>query len=105
MPGSIQPAPMVDGSLCLALSGELDMAVLPHLDAEIDRALALPAVREVLIDFARVSFVDSTVLGVLVSGRQRAEQRGVTFRLTNVPPNPRKILDITGVLPYLADDA
>ena len=55
----------------------------------------------VTIDLRETAFIDSTVVGVLLSARQRAEERGVTFALvlgddTGWPV--RRILEITGLV-------
>jgi anti-sigma B factor antagonist len=57
-----------------------------------------------VIDLTAATFVDSSVLRVLLEARRRAEERGVGFAvaLGQEDSGPvRRVLDITGLLPVL----
>ena len=60
----------IDGGLCVA--GELDMATAPILDTALREAASSSG--EVLLDFAGLSFMDSTGLRVLL--RSACEKHG-----------------------------
>ncbi|MBI3910537.1 MAG: STAS domain-containing protein [Armatimonadetes bacterium] len=49
------------------------------------------------IDLGRVSFIDSTGLGMLVGILREARQRGGAVRLLNASREVRRILQITGL--------
>jgi anti-sigma B factor antagonist len=89
-----------DGSAVLVVaSGEVDAFVAPELDS----AFAEVAhERRVVADLTRVSFLDSTALGVLVRGTQALGERGAAVRVV-LPRGPaRRIFELTeldGVLP------
>lgn len=106
MPDSQVPAPAGaerrDGVVNLRLAGSLDEAdVVPTVrDA---RELVRPAgVHSLVVDLSDVTFVDSSGLGLLVSLRQLAEDRGARFALHNVPHRVTRLLELTGLMGYLA---
>jgi anti-anti-sigma factor len=69
-------------SAVLALSGELDVASSPMLEAELIRA----ADREfVIVDLRELEFIDSTGLGTLVRAYQQAQEAGRRFALVRGP--------------------
>ena len=76
---------------CLRCEGEIDQATAPALaDALAD---AVPGRRRVEVDVSRVSFMDSSGINALVQ-HLRPE---CDLVLVNVPPQIRRVLDITGL--------
>ena len=90
------------GVVTLRLSGSLDEAdVTPTIRTA--RELLRPAgVHSLVVDLAEVGFVDSSGLGLLVSLRQLAEDRGASFVLRAVPERVTRLLELTGLMGYLA---
>ena len=80
--------------MILALSGELDVASSPELEAELDRA----AERElVIVDLRELEFIDSTGLGVLVKAHQQAQESGRRFALVRGGGQVQRLLGLTGL--------
>jgi anti-sigma B factor antagonist len=52
----------------------------------------------VVVDLADLSFIDSTGLGALVAGFQRARDAGIAFRLARPSRGVRQILVLSGLL-------
>jgi anti-anti-sigma factor len=52
--------------LVLALYGEHDLSTVPEVRVEVDRAVGSD--RDVMVDLSQTEFIDSSILGVLVSG-------------------------------------
>ncbi|HEX2411370.1 MAG TPA: STAS domain-containing protein [Solirubrobacteraceae bacterium] len=88
----IADRPEVDGIAVLALVGELDLAAAPLLRARIEQA---GTGRALVIDFARVTFVDSAVLKELLRARGELAANGVRLVLAGVPMPVRRLLDLT----------
>jgi len=81
----------------VSVVGELDVATAPdlraHLDGAIDRALR----NAVLVDLLEVTFIDSTALGVLITGLKRSQRVGGELRIVVAEPRILKIFEITGL--------
>jgi anti-anti-sigma factor len=90
-------------SIEVALSGELDMAVAFRLETEIDRLLATPGIRTLVLDLADVSFVDSAGLGALLSIREEATRVGIGLTIARVSALVRRLLDVTAARGLLGE--
>lgn len=83
-------------------SGELDIAVTDEFVARCREALADPS--DVLeIDFGGVTFIDSTGIGALVRVHKDATAAGTQVRLTHVPRQVSRVLDLTGLAQLMGD--
>ena len=86
---------IVDGSAVLAISGEVDVYSAPAFRERIVHLLdADPAL---VIDLTGLDFIDSTGLGVLVAGRNRALEHGGAMTFVCTAERVLKLLRITGL--------
>jgi anti-sigma B factor antagonist len=95
--GRIEAAVVDGGWPILALSGEHDLSTAPELRA---RLHDLGETSAVIIDLDQTTFVDSSILGVLVGGLRRARERDVPFGLVlsdDAHPAIRRIFELTGL--------
>ena len=86
----------VDDRTCLVTAaGELHMSTAPRLGAHLRDAMRSGYDR-VVVDLSHVQFIDSTGLGVLLSGLRELQRRG--GRLVVVASNPTvlRLFAITG---------
>ncbi|HAM02510.1 MAG TPA: anti-sigma B factor antagonist [Acidimicrobiaceae bacterium] len=85
-----------EGMPVLSVRGEVDVSTAPELR---ERLLALAEGGETtaVVDLSQVSFVDSTALGVLVSGVKRLRSEGGDLRLVVTEPRISKVFEITGL--------
>jgi anti-sigma B factor antagonist len=90
------------GTCVVALCGELDMSVRDEVAAVLLTELNRPGSTVLRADLSAVSFLDSTVIAVLVRVRSDAEAAGLSFAITNPRGAVRQVLDITGVLSVLS---
>ena len=67
-----------DGAAVVRVIGELDCATSPRLRDEFI-GLINRGIRSVTVDLARLDFIDSTGLGVLVSAMKRLREPAVTW--------------------------
>ena len=101
-PGSVtdDPAASIEHDrdrVTVALHGEIDVLTVDQVRLALGEAItARPAAIEV--DLADLSFIDSTGLGALVFGFQRARDAGIAFRLANPTRQVRQVLVLSGVL-------
>ena len=80
----------------VAVSGELDLASGPELEAELDQ-LTGPDLQLVVIDLRRLDFMDSTGLSILVRAHQRLAGEGCEMGLVKGSQQVQRLLDLTGV--------
>jgi anti-anti-sigma factor len=85
-----------DQAVLIGVSGELDLASSPELDAELERATASD-LELLVIDLRKLEFMDSTGLSVLVRAHQRATQNGKRFAIVKGPQQVQRLLSLTGV--------
>ena len=79
------------------LHGEIDVLNVDQVRVSLVEALDSGA-GPIVVDLAELSFIDSTGLGAIIYGFQRARDRGVAFRLARPSRGVRQILVLSGVL-------
>ena len=79
----------------VSASGELDLSNVDELSNVID--VELERHPQLAIDLSDVSFVDSSVLGVLVSALERARHRDGDVVLVGASGSPLRVFEITGL--------
>jgi anti-sigma B factor antagonist len=86
----------VEDTVVIALTGEVDLYTAPDLKQELVRVIEEGA-DSVVVDMTDTTFIDSTTLGVLVSGLKRLRPTGGQLALVVTDRNIRKVFDITGL--------
>ena len=80
--------------------GELDLATVPVVDAQLAELWSLGFARLVL-DLREVCFLDSTGLRLLLSWQATSSADGVAFSVIAGPPVVERVLELAGVAGYL----
>lgn len=84
----------VDGStLLLALEGRLDTTTAPGLEAELGGSLS--NIDELIFDFAKLDYVSSAGLRVLLSTQKKMNKQG-KMTIKNVCSDIMDVFEITG---------
>lgn len=84
------------GAVVLGVSGEVDVYSAPALGDRINEILD-SGQRRVVVDLNAVEFIDSTGLGTLVGGHNRARELGGQLHLVCAVDRVIKLLRITGL--------
>jgi anti-sigma B factor antagonist len=92
---TVQAARLEDVYVVTA-SGELDLCGADALRRELDRVHDAGAVR-LIVDLLRVTFLDSTALGVLVGAAKRQRARGGRIVLAIDDPRTLRVFEVTGL--------
>lgn len=79
----------------LAVSGELDLATSPELEAELQRANSGPEL--LVLDLRGVTFMDSTGLSLLVKAHRRAQDAHRRLAVVRGSAQVQRLLMLTGV--------
>jgi anti-sigma B factor antagonist len=85
----------------IELSGEVDGSAAETLTTAYQRAVADGQARTIVLDFARVDYINSTGIALIVSvlARARAESRPVAA--SGLSPHYREIFDITRLSDFI----
>jgi anti-sigma B factor antagonist len=86
---------LLDGTLVLAITGDVDLLTAPRLERElrIARESRAPAV---ILDLTACDFVDCAALSVLVRAKRLLDLAGTRFSLV-VPPHLRRAFELTAL--------
>ena len=79
-------------SVLISVEGRLDTTTAPQLDAQLK---PLDGVTELVIDFAKLQYISSAGLRVLLSAQKVMSKQG-SMKLINVSEAVMEIFDVTG---------
>ena len=85
-----------DNTYVISLAGEVDLYTAPEFKQQLLEVIAQGG-KDVIVDFADTTFIDSTTLGVLVSGVKRLRSNDGQLSLVCSDRNITKIFEITGL--------
>jgi anti-sigma B factor antagonist len=85
-----------DGTAVLTLAGEVDLYTAPDFKQQLLEVIS-DGSRNVIVDFTKATFIDSTTLGVLVGGVKRLRTNDGNLSLVCSDRNITKIFEITGL--------
>ena len=80
-----------------ALSGEVDHHGARAIMEELNRQIDLELPRELTIDLAGVTFMDSSGIAVLLRAWRRGGELGGSVQVVNVPTQAAKVLKTAGL--------
>lgn len=83
---------MTDNTLCIALEGRLDTTTAPELEQEIKK---LDGVNALVLDFAKLDYISSAGLRVLLSAHKIMKSRG-GMKVVNVNEIVSEVFEVTG---------
>ena len=83
--------------LTLQLQGELDHHAARQLMREIDLIVEREAPRQLVLNFAAVSFMDSSGIAVVMRARRRMQELGGIAAVVDVPPQAGRVLEAAGI--------
>ncbi|MFI7600116.1 STAS domain-containing protein [Actinoplanes sp. NPDC049681] len=89
------------GAVCVAVTGEIDMATVGALEDALRDAFARDGVTEVAVDLGAVTFCDSSGIAALDRAYAQGQARDIAFRVSDVSAPVRLVLQITGMLETL----
>jgi len=92
----VQTEKVDDSTYVIALSGEVDLYTAPEFKQQLLEVIAHGG-KDVVVDFTKTTFIDSTTLGVLVGGVKRLRAQDGRLSLVCSDRNITKIFEITGL--------
>ena len=82
-----------NSTLSVALEGRLDTTTAPELDNSLKESI--DDVKELIFDFAKLEYISSAGLRVLLSAQKKMNQQG-SMKLINVSSEVNEIFEVTG---------
>jgi anti-anti-sigma factor len=89
-----------DGTVSIALEGELDLAGARQMEESL-AAAEREAPTRMVVDLERLQFIDSTGLRLLLQADARARERGCEMVLRPGEPAVQRAFEVTGALTVL----
>ncbi len=94
----------VDAGAVVAISGELDIATVHHVDDCVDYLIEQGRCA-VELDLADLIFCDNSGITALLTARSRLQARGGSLVVTAALPGMLRLMTMTGTVPVLLGDA
>ncbi len=80
----------------MTVVGDVDLATASMILNRVERLFREP-VTDLVVDFAKVTFLDSSGIAALIKAHTTAEEHDATFTLASASPEVRRILRSTGL--------
>ncbi len=87
------PMPRKDRPNVLPLEGEIDLHVSPSVAASLNMMIGKTP-KQLIVDLARVTYIDSSGLAALIEGMQNVQKYDGKFALTGLQEPVRTIFEI-----------
>lgn len=88
---------LIGTTLVAKIDGEIDHHTAAILKSELDRELNMHNIVNLVLDFDRVTFMDSSGIGVIAGRYKEINARGGKVMVIRVKPQVDKILEISGL--------
>ena len=85
-------------ALKLQLEEEVDHYISEKIKNRADFEIKSYMPKSVLLDFENVDFMDSSGIGMIIGRYKTAKLVGSDFKIINVKPPIKKILEVSGIL-------
>lgn len=86
------------GIVLARVEGELDMRAAPGFRETIDAAVDNYRAKRLVLDFKKVSFIDSSGLGVILGRYKKIMPAGGRIAIAGARPQIKRVLELSGVL-------
>lgn len=93
-------------TICAKLVGDIDHHSAKELRCEIDAAVSENGAKELILDFASVTFMDSSGIGLVMGRYKTISEQGGRLIIAKMPDYIRKVMRLAGVnrLAKIVDD-
>ena len=83
--------------LVVELKGEVDESGCAQIRPKIDATFFTAGARQVIVDLSKVSFMDSTGIGMLLGRYKTLRSKGVPIQISSPTPVVDKLLNLSGI--------
>lgn len=96
---------MTDEILIVSLEGELDHHTSTAVREEIDKTIEVFRSQHLVLDFSKISFMDSSGIGVIMGRYNKIFKSGGTLMITGCDDYIHRILDMAGIFTIAKETA
>lgn len=90
-------------TLVVRLGGDMDLGVADKLRITLDKQLAEKRIKQLVLNLSRVTFIDSSGLGVILGRYKRLQPVGGKVVLVGAQPQVKRILELSGLLQIMEE--
>ena len=90
-------AKSADRNLLLEIQGDLDHPGARQAMQEVQRAIDAALPQKVVMDFSRVTFMDSSGIALTLRTQQQVQLIDGSLMICNVPQQAKRVLDAAGI--------
>ncbi len=83
--------------LYISLDGELDEKSAEYTRLALEQTMMTAKASQIVIDLAKLSFMDSTGIGVLLGRYKKMKDRGIPIYIANPSVQAERIFQMTGL--------
>lgn len=87
----------VENSLIVRIRGEIDDCAAKVLRSKIDVEYDITGTKDMILDFTKVSFMDSTGIGMIIGRYKRVAALGGSLRIFGADKNVKRIIELSGL--------
>ena len=87
----------VGTTLVAKLDGEIDQSNATEIREKIDREISLNNMKNLVLDFDKVTFMDSSGIGMLIGRVKLIKARGGKILIIRTQPQVDKIIELAGL--------
>lgn len=88
---------LVNSTLYVGLSGELDEHSAVFVRAQLDELIARGGMNKIVMDLSELSFMDSTGIGVMIGRYKKLKTLGIPLMLAGPTKAVDKVLTLSGI--------
>ncbi len=84
-------------TLVVKLAGEIDQSCAGIVRDKLDRELRLAQIKNLILDFADVAFMDSSGIGMILGRYKQINARGGKMMMIRIQPQVDRVLELSGL--------
>jgi len=87
----------IQNTLIVKLSGEIDHHSAAEIRTKVDNELAFSPIKNIVFDFANVTFMDSSGIGMVIGRYKQIHARGGKTLIVRARPQVDRLLELSGI--------
>lgn len=90
-------------TLIVSITGELDHHSAEYIRSKIDSEIIKSTTKNIIFDFAKVNFMDSSGIGVIMGRFKNVQQLNGKAAFINLSPQVKRIFEMSGLLKIIPE--